>query len=343
MDKQIVLKATDTVKKAVELIDKKRIRAVFIVDEDTKLLGIFTQGDLRKYILKNGKIDGTIAEAMNRYPKVFKNIEEAREGIIVAPIVDQDGRLIDVLNNGQEEADDVKKNVCLRDVPLVIMAGGMGTRLFPLTKILPKALIPIGEYTIIERIINNFVSWGCKDVYVVINYKGDMIRTYLEDKAKEYRIHFVQEEEFLGTGGGLALLKGRINSTFILSNCDILVETDFECVLKTHRKRKYDITFIGAYMNTQIPYGVIQTDEEGVITGLTEKPEISFLTNAGVYVIEPEIVDSMPMNTFCHMTDLAMNCMQNGKKVGVFPVSSNAWQDMGQIDEMKSMIKTFEK
>lgn len=342
MNQKIMLKSDDTIKMAVEIMEQEKVLAVFVVDDGNRLMGIFTQGDLRRYILRNGKIDNNISEAMNTNPKTFHDRSCAKKSNMVAPIVDSEGRLIDVINNDPERRKNIYDRKCLKHVPLVIMAGGMGTRLYPLTKILPKALIPIGEYTIIERIINNFVSWGCQDVYVIINYKGEMIKTYFEDKEKNYNLHFVQEKEFLGTGGGLSLLRDIINTTFILSNCDILVEADYDCLIKTHKMKNNDVTFVGAYQNMKIPYGVIQTNMDGEVLELTEKPEVSFLTNSGVYVIEPEIIKGMPQNTFCNMTDLAMEYKEKGKKVGVFPVSSIAWKDMGQIDEMKSMIKSFE-
>lgn len=343
MNRETLLKRTDTVKHAVEIIEEKKVRAVLIVDDEEKLLGIFTEGDLRRYILKNGKMNDSLAKAMNRSPKVFTNMEEAQKESIVAPIIDKKRKLIDVLNNNEKAREVLLNHKCLKNVPLVIMAGGIGTRLQPLTKILPKALIPIGEETIIERIIDNFIYWGCEEVYIIINYKGNMIKAYFKDRRTKYKLHFVQEEKFLGTGGGLFLLRNMINSTFILSNCDILVDTDYECLLKTHRMKSNDITFVSAYKNIQIPYGVIQTDVEGNIIELNEKPEFSFLTNVGMYVLEPEIIKNMSQNIFCHITDLAMNYKHQGKKVGVFPISNNAWQDMGQIDEMKNMIKTFEK
>ena len=154
MDRDIILRENSMVKDAVKILEEKKIRGVFIVDEKMVLKGIFTQGDLRRYILKNGKIDAPITCAMNCFPRTFISVNEARKyKDIVCPIINAEGQLLDVLYNSMTGKDKYFHTDCLQDVPVVIMAGGLGTRLYPLTKILPKALIPIGDRTIIERII----------------------------------------------------------------------------------------------------------------------------------------------------------------------------------------------
>ncbi len=343
MNQQYILGEDNIVKDAVKVIEEKKVRGVFVVDKEMVLKGIFTQGDLRRYILKNGKIDAPIVDAMNASPRVFYSQKEAKDyKNMVCPIVNTDGQLLDILYNSNNGIEEYFHNECLQDIPLVIMAGGLGTRLYPLTKILPKALIPIGNQTIIERIIDSFVSWGCRSVYLILNHKADMIKAYFSEKKVDYEIHYVQEEKFLGTGGGLSLLRELIDTTFVLSNCDILINADMDCVIKTHQKKQNDITFIGAYKNMNIPYGVIQADNEGIIKKLQEKPELSFLTNTGVYVIEPHILKDMPQNIFYNITDLAMDLRKQGNQIGVFPITENAWLDMGQVDEMKLMIKALE-
>ena len=219
------------------------------------------------------------------------------------------------------------------------MAGGMGTRLYPYTKILPKALIPIGDLTITERIINYFTNIGCKDVYLILNHKANMIRSYFEELHKTYNIHYIRENKFLGTGGGLALLKGIINSTFILSNCDILVNADFECAVQTHEKNNNIITFIGAMKEMTIPYGVISTTNLGQVHKMEEKPELSFLTNTGVYIINPQVIHELNDDEFIHITDIAQKYLNKNEKIGVFPISDKMWLDMGQFSEMESMLK----
>lgn len=343
---ECLMKKSDTVKDAIEVLEKKNVKSVFIVGENNYLEGIFTRGDLRQFVLEGGELSVSLENAMNPSPLTFFSAEEARlyshnKRRVVYPIVNKEHQLVDVLYNKWDVIAEATESRALENVPVVIMAGGLGTRLYPLTRVLPKALIPIGDYTITERIIHNFVAWGCKEFYLILNHKADMIKSYFDDIDKDYTIHFVKEEEFLGTGGGLSLLKDKLNSTFILSNCDILVNADFDCVLKTHKKSNNVITFIGAIKNVSIPYGVIETQADGQITTLKEKPEISFLTNTGVYVIDSQVVKNLEDGRFIHITDIAKEMQEQGEKVGVFPITEKAWLDMGQFGEMREMMKAL--
>ena len=229
----------------------------------------------------------------------------------------------------------------LHNVPLVVMAGGKGTRLYPYTKILPKALVPIGEKTIIERVIEEFTAWGCQEVYLIVKHKAQMIRAYFDELQTDYTVHFIEEKEFLGTGGGLSLLKKEINKPFFLSNCDILVKADYDCVIKTHEANGDLITFVAAMKEVEVPYGVIITEADGSASKLQEKPHFSFLTNTGVYYMEPQVIEEMPEETFIHITDVAQKYIDHGSRVGVFPVSEKNWLDMGQINEMSHMLKVL--
>lgn len=343
MNSANILSLNSTVQDAIRVLDKEIYKFVCIVDEKNVLKGIFTQGDMRKYLLDNGEITAPIAHAMNADPFVFSSRREAiqiakEKYLVVYPIVNDNNVLMDFYVCGNENAQ-ILAGKPLEGIPLVIMAGGKGTRLYPYTKILPKALIPIGDLTICERIINQFTRWGCKDIYLILNYKAGMIRAYFEELDKNYNIHYVEETKFLGTGGGLSLLKGMINSTFILSNCDVLVDADYDCVLKTHINSKNVITFITAMKDVVIPYGIISTSSDGQIVNMEEKPELSFLTNTGVYIVEPYVIDELQEDEFIHITDIAARYLSKNKPVGAFPISGKAWLDMGQFSEMETMLK----
>ena len=337
-----------TVRIAIQNMDDNHCSVTFIVNENEILLGIFTQGDMRKFILQNGNLAANITEAMNAKPIIFHSLEEAKKAMqirrmVVYPIVNNEGQLVDALFERTPDSGESKKNNCaLTDIPLVIMAGGKGTRLYPYTKILPKALIPIGDITITERIINNFVQYGCRDLYMILNHKANMIKSYFNELEKNYTLHLIKEEKFLGTGGGLQLLKNKIHNTFILSNCDILINEDLECIYKTHKAKKNKITFVCAMKSISIPYGVVRTDASGKIIKMTEKPEFSFLTNTGVYVIEPDIISSIEKDEIVHLPEIAKRYLDKGERVGVFPISENAWLDMGKFSEMELMKKQLE-
>lgn len=336
-----------SIKQAIEKMDENQGSALFIVSDQDYLLGLFTPGDMRKYILKSADISQKITAGMNPNPIIFETLEQAKKeqkkgNLVVYPIVNSKGKLVDALFNNKKDSEEEKISDALKHVPLVIMAGGKGKRLYPYTKVLPKALIPIGDYTITERIIRQFSRYGCSKVFFILNYKASMIKAYYNDIHKTYKTEYIEEERFLGTGGGLSLLKRKIHSTFILSNCDILINDDLECIYQTHKKVKNKITVVCAMKNLTIPYGVINATEEGAISKIQEKPEFSFLTNTGVYIIEPEVLEEIQENEYIDFPDIIKRLMSFNVKVGIFPISEQSWMDMGQINNMDQMLKSFD-
>ena len=217
------------------------------------------------------------------------------------------------------------------------MAGGKGTRLYPYTQILPKPLIPIGEKTITEHIMSRFKEYGCSHFDMIVNYKKHFIKSYFLDNENTVDVDFIEETEFLGTGGGLRLLEGKYQSTIFMTNCDILIEEDYAKILEYHKKNNNIITMVCAEKNMLIPYGTVEISETGQALALKEKPRLSFITNTGFYVIEPEFLNMIPENTFIHITDIIQNCIDTGKKVGVYKILEEKWLDMGQMEEMERM------
>lgn len=346
MQEKYLVNMQVTVKEAIEKMEREQIKAVVIVDEEKKVAGLFSNGDMRTFFLRGGSLSANICEAMNREPALFRSeeqIKEERRGKtrVIYPIVDENRRIIDVLDYDNSNYHE-KVNDSLKDIPLVIMAGGKGTRLYPYTKILPKPLIPIGDMTITERIIHSFQRYGCNKVIMVLNHKANMIKAYMSELDKDYQVDFVEEKEFLGTAGGLKLVQGKVKTTFFLSNCDILVNADLECIYKTHKAKGNKITFVCSMKDVVIPYGVVETDRDGMITRMKEKPGFSFLINTGLYMIEPEVIEDIEEGQYIHFPDLAQSYLERGEKVGVFPISERAWMDMGQFSGMEDMIKNLE-
>lgn len=332
-----------TVKQTIEKMEEKLIKAVIVVDENNTVLGLFSNGDMRSFFLKGGSLSDKISVAMNRDPVLFYSISEIEEERLIRerviyPIVDSERHLLQIIDYEKQESDWRISNA-LKDVPLIIMAGGKGTRLYPYTKILPKPLIPIGDLTITERIISSFQRYGCERVIMILNHKAGMIQAYMGELKKEYKIEFVKEEKFQGTAGGLKLIKDKVNSTFFLSNCDIIINDDLECAYRTHKMKKNKITFICSMKDVVIPYGVVETDVDGQIQKMSEKPNFSYLVNTGVYVVEPEVIDDIRDGEFIHMPDLAQRYRDKGERVGVFPISEQSWMDMGQYNEMMNMMQ----
>ncbi len=254
------------------------------------------------------------------------------------PLLDKRGRVQDVVFAGGLDIDTHKK-AC---APVVIMAGGLGTRLYPYTKILPKPLIPIGEMPIVEHIIHRFADVGCSAFTMIVNYKKSMIKSYFNDLQKDYTVDYVDEDTPLGTGGGLSLLKGKVTQTFFLTNCDILIDADFGDIYQYHKEKGNVITMVCAVKHFTIPYGVVELGGDGDISGITEKPEMNFLTNTGVYVVEPSVIDGLAYNEPIPFTDIIADVRAAGGRVGVYPVSENSWMDMGQLEELDNMRRRLE-
>jgi dTDP-glucose pyrophosphorylase len=344
--RKYAISPTISVRDAIQTVSETGRKVVLVIDQDETLLGIFSDGDMRSYIIRGGDLTAPVEQAMNRHPIVFSSYNEVERvmktrRMVVYPVVDAHGRLVDAVFWKDEDAVRVPADQTLRGVSVVVMAGGKGTRLYPYTKILPKPLIPIGDFTISERIINSFQKFGCEDFHFILNYKSNMIKAYFNDLDKNYSLSYVDEQEFLGTGGGLSLLKGKIHNTCFVSNCDILVDDNYYCMYKFHKEQKNKITFVCAMKNMTIPYGVISLDSEGVIKEISEKPSFSFLTNTGLYLLEPDVLESIEDNVFIHLPDIARKHIEKGERVGVYPVSERAWLDMGQLHEMENMLTTL--
>lgn len=340
MNEEIFVVKDITIKQAIKKLNVTAKKVLFVT-EDKKLIGSITDGDIRRWILKNGDLNYSAYNVMNKNP-ISLNLEKQLQAkdimiekhIEAIPIVDDDYNIKDVVFwNDKEEKLELKKI----NNPVVMMAGGKGTRLYPYTKILPKPLIPIGEISISERIINRFKRFGCTNFYFTVNYKKNMIKAYFDELEKDYEISYVEEEKFLGTGGSLYLLKERIKETFFVSNCDVLVEANYTDILNYHKNNKNKITMVTSLKDYKIPYGVIKLNDKGEVIGTEEKPEFNYLVNTGFYVLEPETLNDIPENEFFHITDLINKYIKDGKKVGTYPITENAWLDMGEFKEMERM------
>lgn len=331
---------------ALNRINENGRTIVFACNEDKFFCGTVTDGDVRRHLLNGGSLSDCVACIMNVKPYVISYprredvdyLQIMRDKTIAAiPVIDKVGKLVDAIS-----VYDYREQIPQINLPVVIMAGGKGTRLKPYTDILPKPLIPIGNKTVTERIIDAFSKNGCKRYFMIVNYKKDFIKTYFQYAGENYDISFIDECEYRGTGGGLALLKGIINETFILTNCDILIEDVYDKYLKEHKNKKNLVTVVAAKKEMQLPYGIMNVDERGELLGIEEKPKYSFLTNTGFYIIEPEFLKVIPDNTFIHMPEVIQRCMQEGKRIGVYQIEEEKWFDMGQFDEMEKMRQRFE-
>ena len=313
-------------------------RKILFVCENSILMGTLTDGDIRRYLLHGGSIDDKAILAANQRPVTAKDRMEALQLLktkeyLAIPVTGRDGRLNDIVFASDEPVSALPK----LSLPVVIMAGGKGTRLDPYTRILPKPLIPVGDSPIIEHIMRQFEGYGCSNFHIIVNYKKQLMKAYFNESGQHYDVTWYDEEQPLGTGGGLFLLKGIMKETVFLTNGDILLRSDYADMLKFHRSHGNMITLIGAYKTLTIPYGVVDIGNDGVIEAMREKPDLSFLTNTGMYLVEPQVLEDIADNTTISFPEIIELQRQKGNKVAVYPVSEEEWMDMGQLTELEDM------
>lgn len=343
-NRKIVLNTT--IIEALKKMDTEKVKSLVVFDSD-KFEGLLTIGDIQRAILKGVELTSPIYSILDKN-KIYASSDETLETIKkkmsrlraeCMPILDNEGNLVDVYFWKDLFGEKEQKITEFINLPVVIMAGGKGTRLAPLTNVYPKPLIPVGEKTIVEAIMDKFVSYGCHDFYMSVNYKADTIKNYFDFiDNREYNINYFQEDRPLGTAGSLRLLKDKINSTFFVSNCDILIEEDYSEILNYHRNNRNELTVVAAVKTFSIPYGTISTSENGLLESIEEKPTLSFKINTGLYILEPSLLEDIP-DEFYHITHLMEKLKSEGRRVGVYPISQNDWKDMGDWNEYLRMIK----
>lgn len=340
---KVLINKEISIRDAIEKLDKSTKR-IALVMEDDKLIGVVTDGDIRRWILKNGDVSSNVELIMNNSPIVLTsdNIQHANEimmskHIEAIPIVNENNEVVDIVfwNDLYHKKFNYTN---INNIAVVIMAGGKGTRLKPYTTIIPKGLLPIGDIPIIERIINNFLEYDFNDYYLTINYKKEIVKAYFNE-AGPYNISFIEEDKPLGTAGSLKLLKNTLKNSFFVTNCDILVNTNYSKVVEYHKKHNYKITVVVALKDYIIPYGVFKLNENGEIDSLMEKPKYEFLVNIGMYLLEPEVLKYIPENTYFDMTELITKIIEEGESVGVYPITDNDWLDMGEFKSMENMVE----
>jgi len=335
-----------TIKQAMKKLDQTAEKCLLVVDSEDRLLGTLTDGDLRRAILNGCAFSNPIQGLYNDIPVVAdmgisnEDLKSLflKNKIDLIPVVDN-GSIVsgyktweDIFGNDNSRSGDVL------DVPVVIMAGGKGTRLEPFTKILPKPLVPINEKPIIEHIIDRFTDIGSRNFYLTVNYKGRILKAYFEELAPKYSVSFIDEPQPLGTAGSLKFLSGAFTSPFFVTNCDIIIKADYRELYRFHKENKFDITLVASTKEYIIPYGTCELNGDGHLSHINEKPIYDFLINTGLYVVNPDILGLIPENQFFHITHLIELAKDSGMKVGVYPIDEDAWVDVGQWSEYKKLM-----
>ena len=331
-----------TVIETLRRMDSLSIK-LLIVTKNERYHSLISIGDLQRSLIDGKSLEEKIRNCLRNKVRTATTSDSAktiRQIMLInrtefMPVLDQNGQLDRVIFWSDLYAEKPVSNSNNKvNVPVVIMAGGKGSRLEPLTSIIPKPLIPIGDKPIIEMIIDRFSDANAAKYFCIVNYKKELIMRHFESIPDgQYDIEFIIEAEPLGTAGSLSQLQGKITGTFFLTNCDIIVENDLHEILQYHRDNKNEITVVTAIRSVNIPYGTVESNAEGLLTLFKEKPEFNVFVNTGMYVLEPDVLNEIPTETSMHMTDIIDQIMERSGRVGVFPVSEKSWMDIGEWPE----------
>ena len=324
---------------ALELMDKSGHK-LLIVSEDKKFHSLISIGDIQRAIVNGARLDSRLMSHL-RENIIFARTNDDEQFIVhlmtkyrmdFCPVVNAKNELEKVIfwEDITREKPVFKNNKI--DLPVVIMAGGKGTRLKPLTNIIPKPMVPFGDKSMINVIIERFMDNGCKDFYISGNYMFDLLKLHIKQLNLPVNIDIVKEIKPTGTGGSLALFKNKIKKTFIVSNCDILINDEYHKFVEYHKEMGNDITIISSIKSYNIPYGTLVTTNKGLLKSVSEKPRINYQINTGFYILEPHVLDMVPEEKFIHITEIIDIIKNNDGRVGVFPVSEKSWRDIGEWD-----------
>ena len=338
-----------SIRDAIKKMDSEDVSFLVVVNKIKKVKGVFTIGDFRKAVMDGLDISESILKKTNKkyaylnkgYSKNDINKLFKIKNINNLPVL-ENGKLINLINKDTYIKKRIQnKNSKISKLPVVVMAGGKGTRLKPFTDILPKALMPLGEEPILELIIKEFSKQGSELFYISLNDKREIIKAYFKHKKLSYKIKYVNEKLPLGTIGSLGLIKNKISKTFFVVNCDVMINTNYEDVLEFHKKGNFAITIVASMKQNRIQYGVCKVNKNGQLKKIDEKPEFNFLVNTGFYLIEPIMLKFIRPNSKMDATDLIKIAKNKKLKVGVFPISNDAWSDIGQFSEYIKTLKKF--
>ncbi len=342
-----VIKSNTTMMEALRIMDREQRKLLIIVDEN-QFMGVISIGDIQRAILNKDNLQGEVIDYVREdilYAKKGDSVENIKklmykDRIECMPVVDKKGHLVEIIEWGDIFYSEAKVTRLGHNYPVVIMAGGKGTRLYPITNVIPKPLVPISDKTIIETIMERFRIHGCEEFYISIGYRGEEIKKFFKKKGdRGYKICFLEEKKPLGTVGAIANLKDIAEENFFVTNCDILVDVDLFELMEYHKSNNNLLTLVSVLISNQLPYGVLETGKNGQLINIIEKPEILHQINSGVYVINRRILKYMKCGEKTDITDLIEVLKENGENIGVFPIQESGWKDMGNWESYIQMVK----
>ena len=331
---EIKITPSVSIREALRIIDNGAMKIAIVVDEEGKLIGTLTDGDIRRGLLKGMDLDNPIRDIYNNQPIVVK-ISDPKEKIIELaiarrvyqfPVVDDEGRVIRLAEIDQLIKQEKHPNT------VVLMAGGLGARLRPLTDHTPKPMLPIGGKPILETVISRFRKQGFSKFVIALNYKGDIIRKYFGNGlTMGVDISYLEENQRMGTAGALGLIERAPNESFFVMNADILTLVNFESLMDFHIRNGADATMCIREYGMEVPYGVVRLNKDNIVS-IEEKPIQQFYVNAGIYVLTPETLNLIPKGLPLDMTGLFEQAVEKGMTTLSFPIRE-FWMDIGKPED----------
>jgi dTDP-glucose pyrophosphorylase len=324
-------------------------RHLFVVDDHGAPLGTLAEDVLREWVTAGEDPGAVVDRLMGPAPQPISradSVETARLRIVGTgapgvPVVDEYGATVDIvwvddLARGGRQAAGASARMALKDVTVVVMAGGLGSRLAPFSTILPKPLMPVGDMTAIERVMETFTRVGCSRFIVSLGHKAELIRAYFRDVEPAYSVEFVSEDRPLGTAGALGLMRRMIEGPIFVTNCDVLIKADPAEILAAHTSGGRTATIVAALEVHEVPYGVLRLAPDGNVSEVSEKPRMEFLVSTGVYVLDPSVLGLVEPGEPEDMTSLLLRARALGP-VGVYPIGGDEWLDIGRLDSLQAM------
>tara|TARA_Y100000022_G_C13254709_1_gene379085 strand:- start:1540 stop:2571 length:1032 start_codon:yes stop_codon:yes gene_type:complete len=338
--RKISVKSDTKISKAIEIINLYGSKLVLVIDNQDKLIGILNDGDIRRAILKKIDFNNPVSEVMTKNP--IKGIKgSSREQILSLmryneiyqlPITDENSRLIEIIS--LEELIGIKK----KNNPVVIMAGGRGKRLKPLTDNVPKPMLILKDKPILQTILETFIDQGFYKFYFSVNYKSNVIKKYFGDGSKwKAEISYLEEKDELGTAGSLSLIKDKIEDTFLVMNGDLITKPDYGKILISHKKNNSIATIVVNENEFKIPYGVLNLENNKVIS-FVEKPIQRYFVNAGIYAFSPEILKYLKKQTYLDMPNLFNKLINKKKNIDAY-ILNDIWFDIGSLPDFEKAQK----
>jgi len=339
---------SDTIKETLKKISDSGQKCIVVLNKKKRLLGTISDGDIRTSLLEHKSLSSKIKFTFNRKPKYLVQnnykLTEAENlfrkfNLDIIPIVNKKKEvLMNLVRNDFIKKIAIKK---IQKVPVVVMAGGEGKRLKPLTNILPKPLIPIQDKPMIQHIFEKFSEQGYKKFFVSLNFKSKIIKTFFKEFRTNYKINFLSENKPLGTASSLQLMKKKVSGDFFVTNCDVLFNLDYNEILNFHKKNKNIITIVGSSKEIPIPYGVCRLNKKGFFRKIEEKPNLNFIVNTGFYIVNSKAINLIPKKTFYDFDKFISDAKNKKFKIGVYPIEESSWIDVGQWDGFTKLLKNF--